>query len=86
MKKSTLLLFAGILMILSSGANYLLNDDYVSFGIFLFSGLGFTMLGISEFVTDQIKKQRIKQAAMLFFVLAVVVALYWLFAGRLKLI
>jgi len=84
MKKSTLLLGAGALMIISSGVNYFLSGDYVSLGIFLFSGLGFVMLGVSEFVQDGLKLQRIKSGAMLFFALAIFVAFYWLLAGQLK--
>ncbi len=43
-KNNLIATVAGILMIIISVLNYLMNDDYVSLGIFVFLGLGFILL------------------------------------------
>ncbi len=72
---------AGILMIIISVLNYLMNDDYVSLGIFVFLGLGFILLGIkSKF--EKTKATRINKYAMTFFFGAFAIFIYWIAAVK----
>ncbi len=74
-------LAAGILMIIISVLNYLMNDDYVSLGIFVFAGLGFVLLGIKTRFEEH-KAKRINKYAMTFFFGAAVMILYWLAVAK----
>ncbi|MCD6556705.1 MAG: hypothetical protein DRI94_01970 [Bacteroidetes bacterium] len=74
-------LIAGLLMIVISVLNYLMNDDFVSLGIFVFTGLGFLLIGIkSKF--NEAKAIRINKYARTFFFAAIVMVLYWLAVAK----
>jgi len=74
-------LIAGLFMILISVLNYLMNEDYVSLGIFVFAGSGFVLLGIKT-KFDTVKAKRLNKYAMTFFFGAVVMVLYWLAVAK----
>ncbi len=74
---------AGVLMFIASLINYILNDDIISFGIFAFAGFGFISQGTAEYMKQDTTKQRVRKLSGLFFVLAVLVFVYWLLAGKL---
>lgn len=77
-------LIAGLIMILISVLNYLMNEDHVSLGIFVFSGLGFILLGINT-KFDEIKAKRIRKYGMTFFFGAAVIFIYWLAVAKFNL-
>ena len=77
-------LIAGIFMILVSLANYMMNEDHVTLGIFIFAGIGFILLSIkNKFVEET--AQRINKYGMTFFFGAVVILLYWVADSQLNL-
>jgi len=71
-------------MIIISVFNYLMNDDHVSLGIFVFLGLGFGIFGIKD-QFPEIKAKRLKNYAMTFFFGAVVIFIYWLAVAKFQL-
>lgn len=75
-------LSAGVLMIVVSFLNYLMNEDHVSLGIFVFLGIGFILISLKERFSD-IKAKRINKYAMTFFFIAFVIFIYWIAAGKL---
>jgi hypothetical protein len=76
-----------ILMIASSGLNFAMNGDSVSFGIFIFLGLGLTTASVElKNPDDKIVKKRFNKYAIYFFTGAFVLFLYWLLAGYLRVI
>jgi len=77
-------LIAGFFMILISVLNYIMNEDYVSLGIFVFAGLGFILLGIKGRF-DPLKAKRLNKYAMTFFFGAIVMILYWLAVAKFQL-
>ena len=84
-KSSVLTLIAGLIMIVASVINYYFNEDLISLGIFIFSGLGFIMLSVAEKQKESSAK-RLKKYAFVFFLVSVLVLIYWLFAGKLNII
>lgn len=70
-------LIAGLIMIIFSVLNYIMNDDFVSLGIFVFLGMGFILLGINV-KFEEINAKRIRKYAMTFFFGAAVIFIYWL--------
>lgn len=84
-KSGIIVFFAGILMIITSVVNYLLNDDYISLGIFLFAGIGFIMLGFDD-KQDKNKSKRLQKYAGVFFAISLIIFMYWLLAGKLGII
>ena len=64
-------------MIVVSFLNYLMNEDHVSLGIFVFLGIGFFLISLKERFND-IKAKRINKYAMTFFFL---LHLLYLFIG-----
>jgi uncharacterized membrane protein len=77
-----LLLFAGIIMIISSAINYYLNDDFISLGIFAFSGLGFISLA---FRNKNSETKRNNRYSALFFMIAVIIIIYWILVAKFNL-
>ena len=77
-------LIAGILMILVSLANYMMNEDHVTFGIFVFAGLGFILLSLKNRFGKQ-NVERINKYGMTFFFGAIVILLYWVAKTQLNL-
>lgn len=75
-KINILLLFAGIFMIIVSLGNYLMNEDHVTLGIFVFAGIGFVLLAVKNKFSTQTANRLNKYAMTLFFG-AVVILLYW---------
>ncbi len=75
-KVNVLLLILGIFMIVVSFLNYLMNDDHVTLGIFIFSGVGFVLLSIKNKYSGGTANRLNKYAMTLFFG-AVVILLYW---------
>jgi uncharacterized membrane protein HdeD (DUF308 family) len=84
-KMNNIALISGIIMIIFSVLNYLMNDDYVSMGIFVFVGLGFILSGIAPRFEES-KAQRIKKYARTFFFGAAVILIYWLAAVKFQII
>ena len=77
-------LIAGIFMILVSFANYMMNEDHVTLGIFVFAGIGFILLSIKNKFEEQ-KADRINKYGMTFFFGAVVILMYWIADSQLNL-
>ncbi len=77
-------LIAGLLMILFSVLNFLMNEDEVSLGIFVFSGIGFILFGLAPRYNEQ-KASRIKKYARTFFFGAAVILIYWTLFVKFKL-
>lgn len=72
---------AGVFMIILSIMNYFMNEDHVSLGIFIFSGIGFTLISIKD-KYEKRKSERIKKYSLTFFFAAVIIMVYWLIAGK----
>lgn len=79
------ILIAGVIMLIASVINYYLNDDFVSLGIFAFAGIGFILIGIKDTKDDKVAG-RINKYAMTFFSISVIIIIYWLLAGKFKLL
>jgi len=84
-KVNYIALGAGILMILISFLNYLMNKDHVSLGIFVFLGGGFILISIKGRY-EKNKSERINKYALTFFFVSFVIFLYWLLSGKFGLI
>ena len=80
-KISYIALSAGVLMIVFSLLNYLMNKDHVSLGIFVFLGLGFILISLKESFNEK-KAQRINKYALTFFFVAFVIFIYWIASGK----
>ena len=80
-KVNYITLSGGILMIVFSFLNYLMNKDHVSLGIFIFLGLGFILISLKE-KYDEKKAQRINKFAMTFFFAAFIIFISWIAAGK----
>lgn len=74
-------MIAGLLMLIASAVNYSLNDDFVSLGIFVFAGLGFSLLGMASAFRPNTQK-RISRYAYMFFTLSLLVLAYWFLHGK----
>ncbi len=72
---------AGILMVIVSLLNYIMNDDVVSLAIFVFLGLGFFLYGIKNKFSELTEK-RLQKYALTFFFGAVAIFLYWLGSAK----
>ena len=79
---------AGIIAVASSVLNYIMSDDIISFGIFIFAGLGFIPLSFkSNPIETEKEKQmssRIKNIAYFFMAISVLILLYWIIFGKLN--
>ena len=75
-------LSAGVLMIVVSFLNYLMNEDHVSLGIFVFLGSKEDR-GLVFYLFHDLKAKRINKYAMTFFFIAFVIFIYWIAAGKL---
>ncbi len=80
---------AGIIAIASASLNYIMSDDIVSFGIFVFAGIGFVLLSFKSKPDETEKQQqatgRIKNIAYFFIAISVLIFLYWFIFGKLNL-
>lgn len=76
-----LTLALGVLMILTSAANYFMNEDFISLGIFVFAGLGFVKLSIKSNRDDRGTKT--DKYAFLFFTVSILFLSYWIIKGKL---
>ncbi|MCF6366853.1 MAG: hypothetical protein L3J35_11690 [Bacteroidales bacterium] len=83
-KTNTVSLIAGIFMIIVSTLNYLMNEDHVTLGIFIFAGIGFILLGIKNKFGEESSK-RVNKYGMTFFYGAIIILLYWLAKTKLNL-
>ena len=77
-------LSAGVLMIVFSFLNYLMNEDHVSLGIFVFLGLGFILISLKERF-NEMKARRINKYALTFFFIAFFIFIYWIAAIKFNL-
>ena len=68
-------------MIAVSVLNYLMNEDSVSLGIFVFAGAGFILSGIKD-AFGELTAKRIGNYARIFFFGSLVIALYWIAAVK----
>lgn len=80
-KVNYIALSAGVLMIVFSLINYLMNEDHVSLGIFVFLGLGFILISIKERF-NEIKARRINKYAGTFFFVAFFIFIYWIAVNK----
>ncbi len=70
-------------MIIVSILNYLMNEDHVTLGIFIFAGIGFILISIKNKFEEQNSK-RINKYGMTFFFGAIIILLYWLAKTKLN--
>jgi len=76
-KINIVLLILGIFAIIVSISNYLMNEDHVSLGIFIFAGIGFVLLSIKSRFKENTAK-RVQKYSMTFFFGALIIFLYWI--------
>jgi len=76
-----LTLALGVLMIITSAANYFMNEDFISLGIFIFAGLGFIKLSVKSKTDDSGTKA--DRYAFLFFTVSILFLSYWVMKGKL---
>jgi hypothetical protein len=79
------LIIAGLIMLIASGVNYSINEDFISLGIFVFAGLGFILLGAAAAFSPAVRK-RTNRYAFMFFTLSLLVLAYWFLHGKLEII
>jgi len=75
-KINFLLLIVGIFVIIVSTLNFLMNEDHVSLGIFVFTGIGFILLSLKGYFKKE-SENRIQKYSISFFFLAIMLFLYW---------
>ena len=83
-KINIVLLTVGIFIIIISTLNYLMNEDHVSLGIFIFAGIGIILYSIKDYFTKETTK-RVLKYSMTFFFGALIIFLYWLAKVQFKL-
>jgi len=72
---------------ITSAINYFFSQDFISFGIFAFAGLAFILLSIEPIDPSSfIVKKRLNRYVVMFFTMSAIFLLYWIFAGKLKII
>jgi hypothetical protein len=84
-KINFVLIGLSILMIFVSVLNYLMNDDEVSLGIFVFAGLGFFFSGLKE-KFEESRKKRFRRFSTTFYIIAALVFVYWLAVAKFHLL
>jgi|GEM_PF-1847414 hypothetical protein len=75
---------AGIIMLIVSGINFLMNNDYVSLGIFISFGTGFILYGIKNKYSEN-QSKRINKYALTFLAGGVIIFLIWLLQAKFEL-
>ena len=84
-KINFLLLILGVFIILVSSGNFLMNDDYVSLGIFVFAGIGFILLSLKNYFKKE-NSVRLEKYAKTFFFGAAIILVYWFIKVKLEII
>jgi len=78
------LLILGIFVIIVSVLNYLMNEDHVSLGIFVFAGVGLILLSLKNYFSKESSTRVVKYANTFFFG-AAVIFVYWFLKVKLNL-